>query len=120
MFVGRVAGAQQLAALNPGVTVADFSIFMFLFLSRATTGLVTRALASGPDPDDSSSSSSQRTNAAARAILGCALKVALACGLLVGGLLFVFTAPVLAALGVPLDLRSSAAAYIQVQALWHR
>jgi Na+-driven multidrug efflux pump len=118
MFVGRVAGAQQLAALNPGVTVADFSIFLFLFLSRATTGLVTRALASGPDPDDSSSS--QRTNAAARAILGCALKVALACGLLVGGLLFVFTAPMLAALGVPLDLRSSAAAYIQVQALWHR
>lgn len=72
MFVGRVAGAQQLAALNPGVTVADFSIFLFLFLSRATTGLVTRALAAGPDPGDISS---QRSNAAARAILGCALKV---------------------------------------------
>ena len=42
-FVGRTVGAVGLAALSPATLCIDQALYMFSFLSRASTGLTSRA-----------------------------------------------------------------------------
>jgi hypothetical protein len=46
-FVGQTIGATGLAALSPATLCTDQVLYLFSFLSRATTGLVSRAYAGG-------------------------------------------------------------------------
>ena len=87
IFVGRVAGSSQLAALNPAVTIVDSTILLFSFLPKATTGLVSRALS--PSSSSLALSPSGIGREEAGRVLACSLKVAFASGLL---LLLVLTA----------------------------
>jgi hypothetical protein len=45
-FVGRTVGTTGLAALSPATICTDQILFMFSFLGRATTGIVSRAYSS--------------------------------------------------------------------------
>ena len=51
-FVGRTVGASGLAALSPATLCTDQALYLFSFLGRATTGLVSRAYKAGPDGGD--------------------------------------------------------------------
>jgi Na+-driven multidrug efflux pump len=103
-FVGKTVGTQGLAALSPATICTDQMIYLFSFLSRATTGLVSRAYGSAVD-------SSEKQAAAAEA--GSApLTVALVCGVALS-LFYAFCTPnLLALLNVTPGLRGSSASYI--------
>ena len=45
-FVGQTVGTKGLAALSPATICTDQMLYLFSFLSRATTGLVSRAYGS--------------------------------------------------------------------------
>jgi hypothetical protein len=51
-FVGRTVGTAGLAALSPATICTDQMLYMFAFLGRATTGMVSRAYASTEASDD--------------------------------------------------------------------
>lgn len=53
-FVGRTVGTAGLAALSPATICTDQMLYLFSFISRATTGLVSRAYASKTADDDES------------------------------------------------------------------
>lgn len=103
-FVGKTVGTQGLAALSPATICTDQMIYLFSFLSRATTGLVSRAYGSAVDP-------SEKKEAAAEA--GSApLTAALICGVGLSVFYAFFTPSLLALLNVTPALRGSAASYI--------
>jgi hypothetical protein len=52
-FVGQTIGTTGLAALSPATICIDQMLYLFNFLSRATTGLVARAYDDDTDHDDS-------------------------------------------------------------------
>ncbi|KAL3821750.1 hypothetical protein ACHAXA_008486 [Cyclostephanos tholiformis] len=49
-FVGRTVGAMGLAALSPATLCIDQALYLFSFLSRAATGLASRAYYSSTTP----------------------------------------------------------------------
>lgn len=103
-FVGKMVGTKGLAALSPATICTDQMIYLFSFLSRATTGLVSRAYGSTDDPE-------QKKKAAGMA--GSApLTVALISG--VGlSIFYAFCTPMLLSfLKVTPSLRPAAASYI--------
>ncbi|KAJ1448691.1 hypothetical protein M885DRAFT_538263 [Pelagophyceae sp. CCMP2097] len=103
--VGRVAGVSALAALSPGTVLADQILFLFSFLGRATTGLVSRAYA-------------EEGVEGARRVLRrpLALSFAIGAGVLVP--LYVFCTPAaLRWLGVDASLRPDATAYAVIRGL---
>eukprot|EP00434_Breviolum_minutum_P026168 symbB.v1.2.023135.t1/scaffold2095.1/size89733/10 len=102
-FIGRLSGTKALAAMSPGSVLSDYILYLFIFLPRATTGLVARALPSG------------RPKAAR--CLGTALSTALVlgCGL---SLLYLLATPLLLnLLDVAPELRPGAATYVRVRGL---
>lgn len=103
-FVGKTVGTQGLAALSPATICTDQMLYLFSFLSRATTGLVSRARGLETDPD--------KKNAATAEVGSTPLTV----GLMAGALLSVFyafcTPGMLSFLNVTPALRGSAASYI--------
>jgi len=102
-FIGRLSGTKALAAMSPGSVLSDYILYLFIFLPRATTGLVARALPSGR----------QR---AARC-LGTALSTALVLG---SGLtlLYLFATPLLLnLLDVAPELRPGAGTYVRIRGL---
>ncbi len=101
-FVGRTVGTSGLAALSPATVCTDQILYLFSFLSRATTGLVARAYAADEKGD----------TAAARQAGSAPLTVSLACGFLLSIAYAVFTPIMLAALNVDPVLRAPAASYI--------
>ena len=99
--MGRFDGTIGLAAMNPGTILSDYLLYLFIFLPRATVGLVARARARGKEE--------------ARKELGCVLSAAL----LIGAgltLLLVLGAPVLLGmLGVSPSLRFAAGRYVMIR-----
>lgn len=104
-IVGRAVGVSALAALSPGTVLSDQVLYLFSFLGRATTGLVSRANAK--EGIDGARRELRRPLAAAFAI---------GTGLLVPAYLFA-TPMVLEALRVDPELRPAAAAYAQIRGL---
>lgn len=102
-FVGRTVGASGLAALSPATLCTDQVLYLFSFLGRATTGLVSRAYKAGPDGGD--------TDAARDAASG-PLTISLAVGATLSVLYAFFTPRLLSVIGVNSDLVPSASAYI--------
>ena len=109
-FVGRTVGKAGLAALSPATLCIDQALYLFSFLSRATTGLASRAYANA-----SSTSGSDGTTGnvgAARDAASPALTVSLICGVALT-LLYTFrTSSLLEILNVDPVLRASASSYI--------
>ena len=103
-FVGKTVGTKGLAALSPATICTDQMLYLFSFLSRATTGLVSRARGLETDPD--------KKNAAAAKASSAPLTVALITGVLLS-IFYAFCTPnMLSALNVTPALRGSAASYI--------
>jgi len=103
-FVGKTVGTQGLAALSPATICTDQILYLFSFLSRAATGLVSRAYGSKIQQDD-------RNEAAAEA--GSApLTVALVSGFVLTAVYSLCTPKMLSALNVTPTLRGPAASYV--------
>ena len=104
-FVGRTVGPAGLAALSPATLCIDQALYMFSFLSRAATGMVSREYNKQTDDGDENLE-------AAREAASPALSMALICG--VGlSLMYAFCTPqLLSRLNVDPHLRTSATSYI--------
>ncbi len=109
-FVGRTVGKAGLAALSPATLCIDQALYLFSFLSRATTGLASRAYANASStsgPDDGTGNVGAARDAASPA-----LTVSLICGVALT-LLYTFrTSSLLEILNVDPVLRASASSYI--------
>ena len=103
-FVGKTVGTQGLAALSPATICTDQVLYLFSFLARATTGLVSRAY--GSDGTEA-----QKREAAATAA-SAPLTVALTAGFLLSIAYIFFTPALLGILNVTPSLRPSATNYI--------
>ncbi|KAJ8606031.1 hypothetical protein CTAYLR_010785 [Chrysophaeum taylorii] len=102
-IVGRAAGVEALAALSPGTVLSDQVLFLFSFLGRATTGLVSRA--------NAKSGISGARDELRRPL---AFAFAIGVGLLVP--MYVLATPaVLGALRVAPELKPPAAAYARIR-----
>ena len=104
-FVGRTVGAKGLAALSPATICTDQMLYLFTFLSRATTGIVSRAYSR-------SDRSKEENIAAAQKAASAPLSVAIVSGLFLS-IFYAFCTPkMLATLNVNPVLRKPAASYI--------
>ena len=104
-FVGRTVGSEGLAALSPATLCTDQVLYLFSFLARATTGLVSRAYASG-------SADGEGNAEGARQAASAPLTVSLIIGLVLSGLYAVFTPSLLSKMSVNPTLISKASSYI--------
>lgn len=104
VFIGQVVGSQGLAALSPATICTDQLLYLFSFLSRATTGIVSRAY--------SGTLNEELKLEKARAAGSTPLTFGLASGVLISVLYALFTPKLLGFLGVDASLRASAASYI--------
>jgi len=102
-FVGQIGGTQALAAMNPGTILSDYILYLFIFLPRATIGLVARAQMKGRE--------------GARQELGRALSAALVFGVAITGVMLVATPSILRLLGVAPALQPAAASYARIRGL---
>lgn len=103
-FVGKTVGTQGLAALSPATICTDQVLYLFSFLSRATTGLVSRAYGSETDEAEKQKAASKAASPP--------LTVALAAGILLSIGYAVGTPALLSLLKVTPSLQGSAASYI--------
>ena len=102
-FVGRLSGTTALAAMNPGCVLADYILYLFVFLPRATVGLIARARPRGEE--------------AVREELGRALSAALCVGVCLTAM-YVFASPLLLrAMGVAPELIPEAASYARIRGI---
>ena len=109
-FVGRSVGTNGLAALSPGTILTDQLMYLFSCLSRATTGIVSKAYGS----KDSSTQSATGSNVeAAREAASAPLTVSLICGLAMTAMYAFFTPKLLSTFNVSPSLRSEAGNYIR-------
>eukprot|EP00978_Attheya_sp_CCMP212_P010652 scaffold25922_cov55-Attheya_sp.AAC.10 len=110
-FVGTTTGAVGLAALSPATICTDQVLYLFSFLARATTGLVSRAYAI-PNNDQTKESGEPCNTEAAREAASAPLTMSLICGLILSVGYAFFTPAMLRGLNVDPALRSKAASYI--------
>lgn len=104
-IIGRAAGVQSLAALSPGTVLSDQILYLFSFLGRATTGLVSRAHAK--EGIEGARRELRRPLAFSFALGSCFLLP-----------MYVFGTPfLLNALGTASSLRPEAAAYARIRGL---
>ena len=99
-FVGRTAGVAGLAALSPATICTDQMLYLFSFLSRATTGLVSRAYGT------------KQNVPAAQQAASAPLTMALVCGAALSVVYATHTPAMLTLLSVDVAIQSQAAAYI--------
>mmetsp|Transcript_10025 Transcript_10025/g.14809 ORF Transcript_10025/g.14809 Transcript_10025/m.14809 type:complete len:579 (+) Transcript_10025:82-1818(+) len=66
-FVGRTTGTAGLAALSPATICTDQMLYLFSFLSRATTGIVSSAYGSADDEESEEGRRTQKAKDAASA-----------------------------------------------------
>ena len=116
-FVGQTVGTQGLAALSPATICTDQMLYLFSFLSRATTGLVSRAygrVQEGEDVDGTGNKTNQQqgNTVAAKDAASAPFTVALICGVALSLFYAVATPKLLSILNVNPVLRPSAASYI--------
>mmetsp|Transcript_36524 Transcript_36524/g.53576 ORF Transcript_36524/g.53576 Transcript_36524/m.53576 type:complete len:548 (+) Transcript_36524:90-1733(+) len=107
MFVGRTTGTFGLAALSPATICTDQMLYLFSFLSRATTGIVSRAYATGENGEDQTSAARDATSAP--------LTVSIFCGIFLSMVYALFTPRMLSMLNVNPSLRPSATSYIYIR-----
>lgn len=103
-FVGKTVGTEGLAALSPATICTDQMLYLFSFLSRATTGLVSRARGLKTDPEEQKEAVATAGSAP--------LTVALISGLLLSVFYAFCTPKMLSILKVTPSLHGSAASYI--------
>lgn len=111
-FVGRTAGAAGLAALSPATICTDQMLYLFSFLARAMTGLVSRAYASAAVAEERGGDVE-----AARDAASAPLTVSLACGLTLTAMYAAFTPKLLSMLNVDAALLRPAASYVRWRGL---
>lgn len=99
-FVGRMSGTSGLAALSPATICTDQVLYLFSFLSRATTGMVSRAYASEKNTEN------------ARSAASAPLTLAIAIGSIISICYAIFTPNLLSMLQVNPSLRPAASSYI--------
>ncbi|KAL3800693.1 hypothetical protein ACHAWO_013235 [Cyclotella atomus] len=109
-FVGRTVGPAGLAALSPATLCIDQALYLFSFLSRATTGMVSRAYKTNDDSTDRYGTKSNIS--AARDAASPAFSMSLICGLGLSLIYAFFTPKLLSRLNVDPHLRTSATSYI--------
>ncbi len=114
-FVGKTVGSSGLAALSPATICTDQMIYLFSFLSRATTGLVSRAYtestpskSSEHEKQDEVLSPSEKAKRAAST----PITVAFVSGILLSIFYAKFTPKMLLLLNVDPSLQSQAARYV--------
>jgi Na+-driven multidrug efflux pump len=105
-FVGRTVGTKGLAALSPATICTDQMLYLFSFLSRATTGIVSRAYSSKEHTTEEDRVS------AARDAASTPLSVALFSGTLLSVFYALFTPKMLDMLNVDPVLRPASASYV--------
>jgi putative MATE family efflux protein len=103
-FVGRTVGSEGLAALSPATLCTDQVLYLFSFLARATTGLVSRAYATGEGGGANAEGAREAASAP--------LSVSLLIGLVLSGLYAVFTPTLLGRMQVDPSLVPKAASYV--------
>ncbi|KAL3929450.1 MAG: hypothetical protein SGBAC_012203 [Bacillariaceae sp.] len=103
-FVGKTVGTQGLAALSPATICTDQMLFLFSFLSRAATGVVSRAYGSKTEDKEKNMAAAEAGSAP--------LAVALVSGFILTAVYALFTPNMLSALNVTPALRGPAASYI--------
>jgi Na+-driven multidrug efflux pump len=106
-FVGKLVGTKGLAALSPATLCIDQMLYLFTFLSRATTGLVASAYG-----NTSNSTSAEGNVDAARDAAAAPLTVSLIAGVVLCLFYAVGTPSLLSSLSVHPSLRPSATSYI--------
>ena len=112
-FVGRTVGPAGLAALSPATLCIDQALYLFSFLSRAATGMVSRAYNSKSNDETSAETNDNGNNlAAAREAATPALSMSLICGVGLSLMYAFFTPSLLKRLNVDQHLRASATTYI--------
>jgi Na+-driven multidrug efflux pump len=121
-FVGHMVGTKGLAALSPATICTDQMLYLFSFLARATTGLVSRAFGRGgmeqqqqqqPQQQQQQPQQQQGGNMQAAQMAGSPpMTAALVCGIGLSLLYAVATPQLLSLLNVHPSLRPSAASYI--------
>jgi len=110
-FVGRTVGALGLAALSPATLCIDQALYLFSFLSRATTGLASRAYSS------TSNKSEQEAKSRMKDAASPAFSVSIICGILLS-LFYTFNASnILKILNVDSMLHTSATSYIHYRGI---
>ena len=102
-FVGKTVGTAGLAALSPATICTDQMLYLFSFLSRATTSIVSRAYALRDGKGNEE---------AAREAASAPLTVSLICGAGLSLLYAFYTRSMLGALNVDPALRPAASSYI--------
>lgn len=103
-FVGKTVGTAGLAALSPATICTDQMLYLFSFLSRATTGIVSRAY--------SSKGTEEENLDAAREAASAPLTFAIFSGILLSIFYAMFTPKLLAMLKVDPILRPASASYV--------
>lgn len=104
-FVGKIVGTSGLAALSPATLCIDQMLYLFTFLSRATTGLVASAYGAASDSEEGNVDAAREASAAP-------LTVSLIAGVVLCIFYAVGTPFLLSSLNVHPSLRSSASSYI--------
>jgi Na+-driven multidrug efflux pump len=110
-FVGRTVGPAGLAALSPATLCIDQALYLFSFLSRATTGMVSRAYFSKTDDENNEHNGGENLRAA-RDAASPAFSMSLICGAGLSLVYAFFTPSLLNKLNVDPHLRTSATSYI--------
>jgi len=109
-FVGKTAGTAGLAALSPATICTDQMLYLFSFLSRATTGIVSRAYATKAIGDVDSVEEEKLTSA--RNAASTPITFAIFSGILLSIFYAIFTPSLLSALKVDPILRPASASYV--------
>lgn len=107
-FVGRTVGPTGLASLSPATLCIDQALYLFSFLSRAATGMVSRAYNAKNAQEDGGN----RNLGAARDAASPAFSMSLICGACLSMVYAFFTPNLLSRLNVDPHLRTSATTYI--------
>jgi Na+-driven multidrug efflux pump len=121
-FVGAYSSV-ELAALSPGTVLCDLSLFLFTFLTAATTGLVANAMAKAHTQtqhananNDGEGDSEGESKAEARKVVHVCLWTALACGILLTALLEFATVPLLKLVGLKdMAILHAATTYVRIR-----
>ncbi|KAL3802377.1 hypothetical protein HJC23_007202 [Cyclotella cryptica] len=111
-FVGRTVGPAGLAALSPATLCIDQALYLFSFLSRAATGMVSRAYCSDSECEQNEQADLSGHISAARDAASPAFSLSLICGVVLSLIYACFTPTLLSKLNVDPHLRTSATSYI--------
>ena len=117
-FVGRTVGAMGLAALSPATLCIDQALYLFSFLSRATTGLASRAYSSSQQStnnngdDNNSEAEEEAAKTRMKEAASPAFSISIFCGVIMSLLYLTCVPQILQALNVDPLLHTSATSYI--------